>query len=415
VLFDIERERRQANRKRKAGQGVSLSGSRNWGDQYVFIRITAYMSAIGAVGFLLSNVPSHDASREYYCLNNALPRIQSDGPSVCVIQSAIVFYSTMSVYATLLAYCIFLFVRTVLMWKVPEVYYRYTAVLVVLIIPALSVVTSAAGGGFGFPGNMPWCIYHNKENREGSRIDSISTLYFIIIGAFFDVVSLLCMFAVIVKYVLWLSAASRKIRSVIGDSSDISTKKTTAKPAEGSNGVGGNSGSSTKAVVVVASNANERMSNMSSWLHTRASMSAIAKLLGPMALFHIALIMSAFGVLVFPITWFLFAKQFKVANNDWAECLFKQFYHRHAPPADEVWKSVCTETSSIINRHGYTTSYWVIFCISGQSLIIAVALLPGRIMKWFEKPKIREEDRRFKAWKSRMMSLILRSEQNKNK
>jgi hypothetical protein len=95
LLADMERERWRQRKKRPQGP-VN-------GDQLIFIRITAYMSALGAIGFLLSRNPYH-APQEYYCLNNTIPLRQSDGMSTCMAQAFLLFYSSMAIYATMLAH-----------------------------------------------------------------------------------------------------------------------------------------------------------------------------------------------------------------------------------------------------------------------------------------------------------------------
>jgi hypothetical protein len=316
----------------------------------------------------------------------------------------------------------FLFFRTVLMWKGLEKYYMNAAVVVAFIIPTLSVIIVGSLGGFGYPGSLPWCIYSTTTNQVGSTINTVSSLYFFIVGAIFDIVSLVFMVAVIVNYVIWLSVTSRKLKAVIEVEveAEVEEGRNCQQAIDVESTTGANATTEADKTMTITKKKHNKATtatqNRTSWLHTRASLFAMAKAVGPMNLFHIALIMCAFSVLVYPITWILFASKNEVLTVEWVDCLFSQFYHRHSPPVEEVWKDKCGETSSIINRHGYSTSYWVMFCLSGQSLIISVVLLFGRVLKWCEKPKVHQDIVRYEAWKQRMLSLIkLSTDQHKQR
>jgi hypothetical protein len=92
-------------------------------------------------------VAARQPLKNTFCVNNAVPRRQQDGPSICVAQSVLVMYCGLACCLSWLMQALDLFFKLVLNWKsYDHFYYHLFAVFVPPLIPVIYTASKGACG-----------------------------------------------------------------------------------------------------------------------------------------------------------------------------------------------------------------------------------------------------------------------------
>jgi uncharacterized protein YybS (DUF2232 family) len=119
--------------------------------QGYLVLIFASTSSVATIWLLVMAITKRAqgvSDDKLFCLNNAMTRRQSDGPSMCVVQGTVMAFSSLACSFTWMIQSLDLFIRLVLNWKSYNHFYYHMAFI--FGISTILVSVGGAGGWIGY-------------------------------------------------------------------------------------------------------------------------------------------------------------------------------------------------------------------------------------------------------------------------
>jgi hypothetical protein len=107
-----------------------------------------FASTSGSATLLFVIVAAVGPAEKTLCLNNAVPRHISDGPSLCVVQGVFVMYAGIACCLSWLMQALDLYFKLVLNWKSYDHFYYH--LVTVFGLPLIPLIYSFATEQFGY-------------------------------------------------------------------------------------------------------------------------------------------------------------------------------------------------------------------------------------------------------------------------
>jgi hypothetical protein len=138
----------------------------------------------------------------------------------------------------------------------------------------------------------------------------------------------------------------------------------------------------------------------------------LTKAAGPIVLFNVAFLIIWVTLLYSPFEFILAGDlTVKLSYDTWVTCMFEQL-KQTTDASDSSWQSICGDTpyssfqgssDSVQKLHDY-----MIFVLSGQSIIITLIFLPAKILRCCRgDPRFQQDIRRERVWQARLQSMSL--------
>jgi hypothetical protein len=159
---------------------------------------------IGAVAFLapIFNDSSSDGFSTFLCLNNAVPRHQRDGVSLCVIEAVLFHYSSLGVSLAWSCQALDLYLRVVVGRRPTHLGkrklilspYFWLHVIFIFGLPGVIVGYALSRGLYGYAGSQAWCAFHDQvstaENLLTLQLPVLITVipgFFLLLGSLYKI------------------------------------------------------------------------------------------------------------------------------------------------------------------------------------------------------------------------------------
>jgi preprotein translocase subunit SecG len=258
---------------------------------------------------------------EKLCYDNAIPRDQSDGTSICVGQAAFLSYCTLAACLSWFAQAIDLYLTVVKGVKGSSGRYFRHYMALIFVYPAIATSIFAGMGFFGYNGMLSYCVYATFVSKTGvDLIVQYIPIFIIVLTG-----TALCV-AVFIKVVkVWTTTSKNKTRVHASDSSTIGNNGRQQDIANDD----AQQGASSKLHVVVG-DGDRQSSGGKTW---KKNLEGTTSLLA----FLIAFVAICIVLLVYRVRNSLRSTAAARSYESWQRCI----YENYDGISDSSWQSVC--------------------------------------------------------------------------
>jgi hypothetical protein len=183
----------------------SLVADKQRREKQSLVVMFVFTATMDAFSMVLAQIVKHPIER--FCVNNAVPRFQEDGPSLCIAEAVGIQYFLMSNTFAWLSLSVDLFLKVVMEWKS---YQGRTFFLInaawIFGAPLVPLIMGAVRGIYGYNGNQSWCFHRSGIDIKFTWM--IFHLHLLIVTC----LGFLLMIPVLWKIIVTTGAANEKAR-----------------------------------------------------------------------------------------------------------------------------------------------------------------------------------------------------------